>query len=384
PVPRNHVKIAQSKGRNLMLGASTAGTSKSAGKRLASSPGSVHMERAGAVKWEIAQDKALIGGVRQQRWMTPEGEHRAAEEAREPSQFVEDDWERISRLVSSTGMQRSSRHCRRRWTWLHSHLGAAIMDFVDTSPTPQSSAQSTPVVPRDSEGVPSHMRNLRLADLPRSSPPIQPLRLRESRIDSTPSTSTQNTPAVLEPLRECDGAESRWDDPAYCQLLADVVQALSDPQSRAARVAKMYAVDSADKVGATSSSPSVSLVTSAPLSVAAGTGTIGLQQQQQQQPLQLILPPPPAILPVPSFGELPGIGNIAMNSSSLPLFGSSAQPVAGPPNMPLPLPSAIKSPTVTALATDDLAMHGPMDQDLNMYMQFLQSLATDHIDLGSA
>ncbi|KAJ2892453.1 hypothetical protein IWW38_003215, partial [Coemansia aciculifera] len=384
PVPRNHVKIAQSKGRNLMLGTSTAGTSKSAGKRLASSPGSVHMERAGAVKWEIAQDKALIGGVRQQRWMTPEGEHRAAEEAREPSQFVEDDWERISRLVSSTGMQRSSRHCRRRWTWLHSHLGAAIMDFVDTSPTPQSSAQSTPVVPRDSEGVPSHMRNLRLADLPRSSPPIQPLRLRESRIDSTPSTSTQNTPAVLEPLRECDGAESRWDDPAYCQLLADVVQALSDPQSRAARVAKMYAVDSADKVGATSSSPSVSLVTSAPLSVAAGTGTIGLQQQQQQQPLQLILPPPPAILPVPSFGELPGIGNIAMNSSSLPLFGSSAQPVAGPPNMPLPLPSAIKSPTVTALATDDLAMHGPMDQDLNMYMQFLQSLATDHIDLGSA
>ncbi|KAJ1671671.1 hypothetical protein GGF38_000628, partial [Coemansia sp. RSA 25] len=386
-----------------MLGGGATSSSKStAGGKHAnsSSPGSSRIiERStNAVKWEIAQDKALLSGVRKLRWELADGEqHRTAEEARDPSRFVEDDWSRISREVSNTGQQqRSARHCRRRWAWLHAHLGAAIMDFVDTSPTPQSSAQSTPVVPRDyyySEGgVPTHIRNLRLADLPRSSPPIHPVRLRESRVDSTPSNSVQNTP-VLDPLRE-GGAESRWDDPAYCQLLADVVQAMSDPQSRAAKVARMFAAtaaaapDTATKAMPTAIPPVVSapIFASAPISIAPPVApAVAVPPQPgvvQLMPQLMIAPPPPV---VPPFSDLPAIAGLVTSSSGLPLFSSEHHHPGGArlANAPLPLPSAAKSPAVTAVA-DDLTAHGPMDQDLSMYMQFLQSLASDHIDLGSA
>ncbi|KAJ2824800.1 hypothetical protein FBU31_003892, partial [Coemansia sp. 'formosensis'] len=387
PVPRSQPKSAQSKGRNLMLGA----TNKSASKHAASSPvkttavtaGNVRAERPAAAKWEIAQDKALLSGVRQLRWSTHDGEYCTAEEARDPSRFVEDDWGQISRQVSLTGAQRSARQCRRRWAWLHTHLGSAIMEFVDTAPTPQSSAQSTPAVPRETEVAPAHIRNLRLADLPRSSPPIHPVRLRESRVDSTPDVSVHNTPA-LNPLKE-GGAESRWDDPAYCQLLADVVQALSDPQSRAAKVVRMYAPETT----ATKDVPAPMLdsgTTPAPIFVSASTSAVPVVPPPvvslgggPQQLLSQLMMAPPAALSIPPFSNLPAIANL-VTSSAMPLFTSNHARLS---NTPLLLPSATKSPAVTAVA-DDLAVHGPMDQDLSMYMQFLQSLTSDQIGLGNA
>ncbi|KAJ2875549.1 hypothetical protein GGH93_001497 [Coemansia aciculifera] len=396
PVPRSQPKSAQSKGRNLMLGA----TSKSTAKHAASSPvkttgvasGNGRLERPGSVKWEIAQDKALLSGVRQLRWGTRDGEHRTAEEARDPSRFVEDDWERISREVSLTGAQRSARQCRRRWAWLHAHLGSSIMEFVDTSPTPQSSAQSTPLVPRETEGAPTHIRNLRLADLPRSSPPIHPVRLRESRVDSTPDVSVHNTP-VLDPLKE-RGTESRWDDPAYCQLLADVVQALSDPQSRAAKVARMFAPETAATKAVSTPVPTPmpgSSVAPAPTFISAAASAasaapaaplpvVSLGAGTQQLMPHLMLAPPVA-MSVPPFSDLPAIANL-VTSSAMPLFTSDHHS-ARLSNTPLILPSATKSPAVTAVA-DELAAHRPMDQDLSVYMQFLQSLTSDQIDLGNA
>ncbi|KAJ2345135.1 hypothetical protein GGH91_002636, partial [Coemansia sp. RSA 2671] len=388
PVSRIQSKATQPKGRNLMLGT----TSKSTAKHIASSPvsttgvagGNVRTERQAATKWEIAQDKALLGGVRKLRWGGRDGPHRMPDEARDPSRFVEDDWERISQEVSLAGARRSARQCRRRWAWLHTHLGSAIMEFVDASPTPQSSAQSTPVVPRETEGAPLHMRNLRLADLPRSSPPIHPVRLRESRVDSTPDVSVQNTPA-LAPLKE-GGAESRWDDPAYCQLLADVVQALSDPQSRAAQVARLFAPEASK--AASASMPPASSATPAPIFSSTASSVIpaipppvaSLRVGPQQLLPQLMMAPP-AALSVPPFSDLPAIANL-VTSSAMPLFNSD-QHSACLSNTPLLLPSATKSPAVTAVA-DELAGHVPMDQDLNMYMQFLQSLTSDNIDLGGA
>ncbi|KAJ2427348.1 hypothetical protein GGF41_001718, partial [Coemansia sp. RSA 2531] len=393
PVPRSQPKSAQSKGRNLMLGA----TSKSTAKHAASSPvkttgaaaGNARMERPGAVKWEIAQNKALLSGVRQLRWGTRAGGHRTAEEARDPSRFVEDDWERIAREVSLTGAQRSARQCRRRWAWLHVHLGSSIMEYVDTSPTPQSSAQTTPVVPRETEGAPTHIRNLRLADLPRSSPPIHPVRLRESRVDSTPDVSVPNTPA-LDPLKE-RGAESRWDDPAYCQLLADVVQALSDPQSRAAKVVRMFAPEIAATKAVSTPAPTPipdSAVAPAPIFISAASSStpavpppVGSHDLGTQQLMPHLMLAPPVAMSMPPFSDLPAIANL-VTSSAMPLFTSDHHS-ARLSNTPLILPSATKSPAVTAVA-DDLASHGPMDQDLNVYMQFLQSLTNDQIDLGNA
>ncbi|KAJ2731032.1 hypothetical protein IW152_004845, partial [Coemansia sp. BCRC 34962] len=388
PVSRTQSKSAQPKGRNLMLGT----TSKSTAKHVASSPvsttgvagGNVRAERPAATKWEIAQDKALLGGVRKLRWGAHDDEHRRPDEARDPSRFVEDDWERVSREVSLTGARRSARQCRRRWAWLHTHLGSAIMEFVDASPTPQSSTQSTPVVPRETEGAPMHMRNLRLADLPRSSPPIHPVRLRESRVDSTPDASVQNTPA-LDPLKE-RGAESRWDDPAYCQLLADVVQALSDPQSRAAQVVRMLAPETSKAVStpmppASGAAPApifTSAVSSAIPALPPPVAPLGVSSQQL---LPQLMAAPPAALSVPPFSDLPAIANL-VTSSAVPLFNSN-QHSACLSSTPLLLPSATKSPAVTAVA-DELAVQGPMDQDLSMYMQFLQSLTSDNIDLGGA
>ncbi|KAJ1797291.1 hypothetical protein LPJ59_003234, partial [Coemansia sp. RSA 2399] len=84
------------------------------------------------IKWEIAQDKLLLHGVRQQRWMD-------IAKPRDPARFLGNDWEVISHGVTlGSGVARSARQCRRRWAVMHSHLGTAIMDFVDSAPTPQS------------------------------------------------------------------------------------------------------------------------------------------------------------------------------------------------------------------------------------------------------
>ncbi|KAJ2007843.1 hypothetical protein GGI04_001370 [Coemansia thaxteri] len=242
------------------------------------------------------------------------------------------------------------------------------MDFVDGSSTPQSSANTTPVVPRETDGTPpAHMRNLRLGELPRSSPPIQPTRLRESRIDSTPEASLHNTP-TFDPMK-AGGTESRWEDPAYCQLLADVVQALSNPESRAAKVAKLYATTAVD------TAVSAAKATPVPASTAAIPSATKLQQMAPPQIMAT------QVVPVPTFADLPAIGSLAVNTA-LPIF-SADHGAIGHNTTPLLLPSATKSPAVTAVA-DELSVNGPMDQDLSMYMQFLQSLTSDHIDLGCA
>ncbi|KAJ2755369.1 hypothetical protein H4S06_003430, partial [Coemansia sp. BCRC 34490] len=132
------------------------------------------------VKWEIALDKLLLRGVRQQRWLD-------FTKPRDPNRFSAHDWDIISQgITQGSAVVRNSRQCRRRWAVMHAHLGTAIMDFVDSAPTPQSSAQPTPTshgeLTPDSRindqqhprVAPSHMRNLRLADLPMSSPPFMP------------------------------------------------------------------------------------------------------------------------------------------------------------------------------------------------------------------
>lgn len=256
------------------------------------------------IKWEISQDKLLLRGVRQQRWLLDGKQYSpgALVDARDPSQFTTSDWERIARGVSAgAGQTRTGKQCRRRWAMIHMHLGTSIMDFVDSKPTPQSSTRTTPAANQVGGGPVASRnagRNLRLAELPHSSPPIP----------RPPPAVTSKPPKEPEPKQTSeilvDGkldVEKRWDMPLYCQLLADVVQAISDPQSQAAQVARKHGVGFPAEINESGKEVVESV--------------LPIQPQQQQQQQQTI--------------ATPVIDNI--------------------------------------------------DQDLNVYMQFLQSLTNDQL-----
>ncbi|KAJ1647072.1 hypothetical protein LPJ64_001537, partial [Coemansia asiatica] len=405
------------KGRNLMLGtsippsssaktasaavrkptamarpAAAAAAADSSSKTVPKTSNTASKARASAkgVKWEIAQDKQLLRGVREQRWAN-------GGIPRDPSKFSALDWDTIARGVASAGIERTTRQCRRRWAVMHAHLGSAIMDFVDSTLTPRSSAQSTPNRGKESAALShiagkvtnesaSNISNPKLANLPMSSPPFIPAfaRLRESDTSDHNSTAALSSPhlnsdqghhiAVVQrspkqiTLDSVDMSQ-RWQSPAYCQLLADVVQAMSDPQSQAADVVRKYttpahqskAVSDKDNISFSISLPEVSL--SAVASVVMSESILATSETD--------LPTFHSVLPTSINGvtitEDVDTAHKFNIGNSNPSLGFSAAP--DPAVAPM------------SLTTADLDI-GVADPDWNMYNQFLQSLGSAQVDLG--
>ncbi|KAJ2307123.1 hypothetical protein IWW55_001127, partial [Coemansia sp. RSA 2706] len=389
--PPKHLLPRASKGkrgRNLQLGAQPPHL-RSEQPQAADS----RAARASA-KWEIAQDKRLLRGVRLRRWKDG-----AAAAARDPSRFGGEDWGSIAEGVNAGGgVFRSARQCRRRWAVMHAHLGATIMDFVDCTPTPQSSAHSTPAAPGgltprtvaaaaggDRAAVPRHVRNLQLAALPKSSPPLAP-RLPESDASTgdaaqpqLPSSSPQLPPAGATVDLQSLSMERRWETPAYCQLLADIVQALTSPDSQAAAVVRRHLADSRPKPPANAAparaTPTSTGGKSAGKAAAAGQSARAPVRPQPQPRIQ------------PRAGQATGV---RVPSGSLPqpstLPALAARPAVGadPPVASAPTPAAGAASAAPALAAQPVPDLGSIDQDMNMYLEFIQSLAKDKIDLNSA
>ncbi|KAJ2647578.1 hypothetical protein IWW40_004562 [Coemansia sp. RSA 1250] len=428
-LPRTRGQI---KGRNLMLGAksplvasshSQSARSNEADQRKTSTlrersqtlaSDSAGNSRKSCAKWDIGQDKRLIGGVRFQRWKT-------GPVPRDPDQFAISDWESISKHVNGSGIHRSARQCRRRWAVMYAHLGATIMDFVDSTPTPQSSAHSTPIppsglTPRNAEvgkgaaPVPRHVRNLQLAGLPKSSPPLAPVsqpadsqqQLCETNEDQSSDVNRALTEAAPVDLHSLD-LEKRWSLPGYCQLLADVVNALSDPDSQAAKVVRKYTAASTDKpdIASQSTGPKSSKANAA--SSSSDQQLLQLQsalgQQQQPVPIRPHTNPPSGSGILADSQRPPSSGNAlsTLVAKSLPistqqtdalLADTSGQEAAGLASQH-PLAIAGSSLTSEALATNtsvrsmrtDLAT---IDQDMSMYLEFIQSLTKDQVYLGNA
>ncbi|KAJ2554788.1 hypothetical protein EV175_002473 [Coemansia sp. RSA 1933] len=397
-----------------------------------SNPGATRI----GIKWEIAQDKLLLRGVRQQRWMD-------ITKPRDPNRFLGNDWEVISQGVTiGSDVVRSARQCRRRWAVMHSHLGTAIMDFVDSAPTPQSSAQSTPV-PRggltpdsrlnDSKptnAAPSHVRNLRLASLPMSSPPFipasgrprdadtnSPARGSDELVDCTQKTShtqpsthaTDTTASSSDPVRmlgflglDPANPSKRWSSPAYCQFVTDVVQALSNPDSEAAAVVQRYAQPAGSALHTTTDSASVtSLPTATPLfsladkssdgnAITSGSSRRGSQAMPSRLQQQI-----PAVRGMnETLGKVISTPrSISVDSANLP--ASAVKPVAlgktqdvvslGQRLGTLCAADQISKDSATAAgALPNETDTNPMDQDLSVYLEFLQSLTNEQGSLDTA
>ncbi|KAJ1890045.1 hypothetical protein LPJ66_007703, partial [Kickxella alabastrina] len=372
------------------------------------------------VKWDISQDRLFLRGVRHQRWQV-------GNPGRDPDQFTSDDWDSIAQNVTSGGVTRSARQCRRRWTVMHAHLGATIMDFVDSNPTPQSSAQSTPMSttsqtpmskqrPGMAAGIPQHIRNLQLANLPMSSPPFMPsfARVQESESgcsSSVPFSSPQHNP-VEEPALHSSpkpvsspkmvsldsvDVDRRWQSPAYCQLLADVVQALSNPQSQAAEVVRKCSkattattktrTAAEEYTGAdntfvpTALLPEVSLADTAPLAPLApatvskgmfvSTATsIGMQDTPNLAALHSI--------PVRVTGARSRVGSMGNPVMPVPQLDIKSTPVAATSAAGTDFGSVLGNNLLPAKL--DI---GALDPDSNIYNQFLQSLVNTQLDLNS-
>ncbi|KAJ1993495.1 hypothetical protein GGI25_002759 [Coemansia spiralis] len=404
------------------------------------------------MKWEIAQDKLLLRGVRQQRWLEPS-------KPRDPNRFSGDDWGIISREVTlGSSVVRNAKQCRRRWAVMHAHLGTAIMDFVDSSPTPQSSAQSTPVPrmeltpdtrsndPNQTRIASSHMRNLRLADLPMSSPPFMPAS--SNRQDMISEIQTADTSVILQ-KRDVDrnaqllshvpastslhgnnsgehpamlsldslDTSKRWASPAYCQLLADVVQALTDSSSHAAAVVRKFSTDSSaaknnttsaipeahlpalratqtgqmlsasNKINNTTAIGSNSVITAKALRTA-DPQTGGSLKQKEKSVVKAAKSRKSSGLGAPQSkrkssgastsnektktGNAPGNNTLSTVSQPGPLNATSQS-------------SGGQAPKNAMLSTISHNTEiSSTDQDLNMYMAFLQSLTNDQTDLNSA
>ncbi|KAJ2767361.1 hypothetical protein IWQ57_003981, partial [Coemansia nantahalensis] len=442
PVP------AQAKGRNLMLGArgpraiqpqpqpqppqlvGAVGRAQAAGaaqrQRTISGSSSTHSlisnGLAGGVprmaaKWDIGQDKLLLRGVRYHRW-------RDGLPPRDPTRFVADDWEQIALSVSAGGMARSARQCRRRWAVMYSHLGSTIMEFVDSTPTPQSSAQSTPV-PHGSAAsgssltgpAPRHARNLQLAGLPRSSPPLAPGAVLRSDIDrhpprpvpmAAPQASDERSSALsmlpnlgldlaglLAPaevdLQSLDVA-NRWATPGYCQLLTDIVHAITNPESRAAEVVRKGAATapSAPADGsavaeqpANAPGPAVSKKaqhkTSRPSTGTASGLVAGLSGALSLDPGTRA----PQTLPHSAMPQAAGV--VAGQLSALQSLGpqAAAEVLSGP------FPAASTPGSALTAQSAGAGVEGVLDlatsdQDMNVYLDFIRSLTADQGDLGGA
>ncbi|KAJ1943126.1 hypothetical protein GGF37_002791, partial [Kickxella alabastrina] len=371
------------------------------------------------VRWDISQDRLFLRGVRHQRWQV-------GNPGRDPDQFTSDDWDSIAQNVTSGGVTRSARQCRRRWAVMHAHLGATIMDFVDSNPTPQSSAQSTPMSttsqtpmskqrPGMAAGIPQHIRNLQLANLPMSSPPFMPsfARVQESESGCSSSvlfSSPQHNPVEDSALHSSPkpvsspkmvsldsvDVDRRWQSPAYCQLLADVVQALSNPQSQAAEVVrKCSKATTATKTRTaaeeytrannnfvpTALLPEVSLADTAPLaplepatvskSMFVSTATsIGMQDT----PTLAALHNTP-VRATAARGRVSSMGNPVM---PVPQLDIKSTPVAATSAAGTAFGSVLGDNLLPAKL--DI---GALDPDLNIYNQFLQSLVNTQLDLNS-
>ncbi|KAJ2133259.1 hypothetical protein GGF48_000335 [Coemansia sp. RSA 921] len=357
----------------------------------------------GVVKWEIAQDKQLLCGVRFQRWKN-------GASARDPNQFTATDWEQIAECVNAAGVVRSARQCRRRWAVMHAHLGATIMDFVDSTPTPQSSAHNTPVpasvTPRKSIGdmgapVPRHVRNLQFAGLPKSSPPLMPtgLRPRESAV------SVQSSP-VLPALASIDletlDLEKRWTTPAYCQLLTDIVQALTNPDSQAAAAVRKHmggGLKTPARAVAEPRAATTSKASKTPRPLAPSQPRIQPRTSQAKN-MRVVSgssthTPASSVLPAIAAKPAPVTkkqAKAAVSSQSPAILtqrpAAATQRSAAVTQKPVVAPQlaiAGSAPTTAPInSVMQAADMGAIDQDMNMYLEFIQSLTKDQIGLSSA
>ncbi|KAJ1899270.1 hypothetical protein LPJ66_002225, partial [Kickxella alabastrina] len=374
------------------------------------------------VKWDISQDRLFLRGVRHQRWQV-------GNPGRDPDQFTSDDWDSIAQNVTSGGVTRSARQCRRRWAVMHAHLGATIMEFVDSNPTPQSSAQTTPIStasqppiakqrPGMAAGIPQHIRNLQLANLPMSSPPFMPsfARVQESESgcsSSVPFSSPQHNP-IEEPALHSSpklisspkmvsldsvDVDRRWQSPAYCQLLADVVQALSNPQSQAAEIVRKCSKTSTTTATAkprtaaeeytsadnnfvpTALLPEVSLADTAPLAPLAPAAVSKSMFVSTATSIGMHDTPPLAALqntPVRATaarGRVRSMGNPVM---PVPQLDIKSTPVASTSAAATAFGSVLGNNLLPAKL--DI---GALDPDSNIYNQFLQSLVNTQLDLNS-
>ncbi|KAJ2798319.1 hypothetical protein H4R20_004864, partial [Coemansia guatemalensis] len=401
---------SQAKGRNLGLGTRVSRPSQSTATAAAQSAQRQRVgEKSGMAKWAIAQDKLLLRGVRLQRWR-----HGTA---RDPSRFAAGEWEQISQEVTRGGVARSARQCRRRWAVMYQHLGNAIMDFVDSTPTPQSSTQSTPAPPAsitsgtaDGRGQmePRHARNLRFSSLPQSSPPLV--------ADGREGLAADLVPIDLQSLN----IEDRWSTPAYCQLLADVVQAMTNPQSKAADVVRRHVSQSDAHINSPAKLPQgllprqtdsrASRLISESLAPSTGNSISLLPTQTSGKlPSEQVcnnLQKEPSIVASSSSG-----GGLASSSSkskaALAPQGvrvQSTEPLRSVPlgthtatSRDMSFESTLSSIGMTSgvtsqpiasgegvgLPTGSLDL-GVGDQDLSVYLEFIQSLTNDQIDLNSA
>ncbi|KAJ2077694.1 hypothetical protein H4R24_004976 [Coemansia sp. RSA 988] len=403
---------SQTKGRNLGLGTRASRPSQ---PTLAAAAQAAQRqrtgERSGVAKWAITQDKLLLRGVRLQRWR-----HGTA---RDPSRFAGSEWEQISQEVTRGGVARSARQCRRRWAVMYQHLGNAIMDFVDSTPTPQSSTQSTPALPAGinsgtadsgAQGGPRYARNLQLSNLPQSSPPLV-------------TGGREGMPAELAPLDlQSLNIDDRWSTPAYCQLLADVVQALTNPQSKAADVVRRHV----SQTDTHNNNPS---------ELTQGSSSKQADAMASRLVGESVVPSiinGGSLLPPRTSGNAPS-GQLCTNLQNNPsTVASSSLTMPSKPKAALVRPGVriqsseplrstsfdthvaasggmdIQTPLITAestlasagatsgvtsqpvvsgegmgLATGSLDM-GVGDQDLSVYLEFIQSLTSDQIDLNSA
>ncbi|KAJ1724904.1 hypothetical protein LPJ53_000902 [Coemansia erecta] len=424
PKPTSRAKaVDRASSRNLMLGAATpAGQSKlppppsSVASSVASSaaplptPGTAAKARVSGkgVRWEIAQDKLLLHGVRQRRWIN------GVEAPRDPGRFAADDWDAIAARVAGGGIERSARQCRRRWAVMHTHLGEAIMDFVDSTATPQSSVQSTPdnyqpqqqpqqqPQPQQPQSVLGasdadqaatsaiRARNLRLADLPVSSPPFMPAFARVQGSESGGSSNVQLSSPAQHPIEahqmvvhrsprhislESVDPAGRWQSAAYCQLLADVVQAMSDPQSQAAEAVRKYSRPAvADRTAEEGGIPAVSLPEVGAVVVASAAPAVS------DSILVSVGIGDPSLKAVMLPGGIGSAGAFAAGGSS----GRHSEA-----NMPKP---PLVSSTPTAAAASQMSIAGSLlphdldignaDPDWDIYNQFLQSLGSTQLDLS--
>ncbi|KAJ2714965.1 hypothetical protein H4R19_001457 [Coemansia spiralis] len=429
---------AQAKGRNLMLGSRGPRATQLqphpavARRQRAVSGASTHSAQShtttdgvpgaqlrlgdaarNAAKWDIGQDKLLLRGVRYHRW-------RDGLPARDPSRFVTDDWEQIAVVVSAGGMPRSARQCRRRWAVMYSHLGSAIMDFVDSTPTPQSSAQSTPA-PHGSAASgapptgppPRHARNLQLAALPQSSPPLapgaalgcdavgrpppavsaRPAAPHEPK-DSTPLLSLPpnlglDLASLLAPaeadLQSLDVA-NRWAAPGYCQLLTDIVHAITNPGSRAADVVRNGVATTAKVPAEQPTHPPGAAASKKAKSKAVVPTTGG------GAPGDLVAELSGMLSRASAMSGSQGIPHSAMpRAAGVPADQLSVLQSLGPhASTVLPGPLAAVSSTVGTMTAHPAAgVEGALDlatsdQDMSVYMEFIRSLTADPNDLGGA
>ncbi|KAJ1735082.1 hypothetical protein LPJ61_000744, partial [Coemansia biformis] len=457
----------QAAGRNLMLGVNTPRASQS--QRAPSSSGrsqpasarrprnisgnSTHSSRShgavpgaqarlcdtakAAAKWEIGQDKLLLRGVRYHRW-------RDGLPARDPSRFVADDWEQISLAVSAGGIFRSARQCRRRWAVMFSHLGSTIMEFVDSAPTPQSSAQSTPAPPGSAaSGAPDPGPEGRA---PQTAAPLEVAPHPPSELLGRSQSLGLELASLISPadfdIQSLD-VENRWATPAYCQLLTDIVHAITNPGSRAAEVVRKGASATAKEpsgdtaaeqttVHASSTAaperPKKQLAPATPAGARRKTtgGSVGrVVGSSQAADLGGMLPLPlvqQVLAPSAQHagdrthadllkaaggpaGQLSVAGALSALHEVLPRPAGSSNPPpgnsAGHVDMGLQVPAALPMtlPGVSGagaiLASQPASSHAgggggaatgletvTSDQDMNVYMEFIRSLAADQGDLS--